>query len=215
MPQHLTYDIVFIVATALAIGSALAVVLSGNPFYSALALILNLVALATFYLLLQSDFVAAAQVIVYAGAVMIMFLFVTAYLGGRADEPVRERPWYQTVTAVVAAVALICEVVFAVGRESLPQGPVVPDTFGDPASIAQSFLARYLLAFEATSILLLIAAVGGVVLGSRRAAPRELGDLDTLEREPVVTAPSVQTHVIDVETRFEVRSAAVPKDGDS
>ncbi|MGN6379085.1 MAG: NADH-quinone oxidoreductase subunit J family protein [Gaiellales bacterium] len=214
MPQHLTYDIVFIAATVLAIGSALGVVLSGNPFYSALALILNLVALATFYLLLQSDFVAAAQVIVYAGAVMIMFLFVTAYLGGRADEPVRDRPWYQTVSAVIAAVALVCEVVFAVGRESLPQGPVVPDTFGDPANIAQSFLARYLLAFEATSILLLIAAVGGVVLGSRRAAPRGLGDLDTLEREPVVTAPSVQTRVIDVETRFEVRPAPTAgKDG--
>ena len=63
------------------------VVLSGNPFISSLSLIANLIALATFYMLLQSDFLAAAQVIVYAGAVMIMFLFVTAYLGGRADEP--------------------------------------------------------------------------------------------------------------------------------
>jgi NADH-quinone oxidoreductase subunit J len=207
MPQHLTYDIVFIAATLLAIGSALAVVLSGNPFYSALALILNLVALATFYLLLQSDFVAAAQVIVYAGAVMIMFLFVTAYLGGRADEPLRQRPWYQTASAVIAAVALTCEIVFAVGRQTLPQGPVVPDTFGDPLNVARSFLTRYLLAFEATSILLLIAAVGGVVLGSRRAAPRELGELDTLEREPAVGVPSVQARVMDVETRFEVRSA--------
>jgi NADH-quinone oxidoreductase subunit J len=147
-------------------------------------------------------------VIVYAGAVMIMFLFVTAYLGGRADEPLRQRPWYQTVTAVIAAVALICEIVFAVGRQTLPQGPVVPDTFGDPLNVARSFLTRYLLAFEATSILLLIAAVGGVVLGSRRAAPRELGDLDTLEREPAVGARSVQTRVMDVETRFEVHSVA-------
>ena len=90
----MTYDVVFVVASALAIASALGVVLSGNPFYSALSLIGNLVALAAMYLLLQSDFLAAAQVIVYAGAVMIMFLFVTAYLGGRASEPVRSRPWY-------------------------------------------------------------------------------------------------------------------------
>ena len=72
----------------LAIASALGVVLSGNPFRSALWLIINLVSLATFYLLLNADFLAAAQVIVYAGAVMIMFLFVIAYLGGRADEPI-------------------------------------------------------------------------------------------------------------------------------
>ena len=85
----MTYDIVFVVASVVAIAAALSVVLSGNPFISALSLIANLIALATFYLLLQSDFLAAAQVIVYAGAVMIMFLFVTAYLGGRADEPTR------------------------------------------------------------------------------------------------------------------------------
>jgi NADH-quinone oxidoreductase subunit J len=208
MPQHLTYDAVFVVASVLAIGSALGVVLSGNPFYSALSLILNLVSLATFYLLLQSDFVAAAQVIVYAGAVMIMFLFVTAYLGGRADEPVGQRPWYQTVSALVAALALVSEIVFAVGRQSLSHGPLVRDSFGSPAAVAGSFLTRYLLAFEATSILLMVAAVGGVVLGSRRAAPRRPGEHDTLEREVAASEPTVQTRVIDVETRFEVHTAA-------
>src|SRR5204863_1099594 len=81
--RGVTYDIVFVAASALAIISALGVVLSGNPFHSALSLIMNLVSLATMYLLLQADFLAAAQVIVYAGAVMIMFLFVIAYLGGR------------------------------------------------------------------------------------------------------------------------------------
>ena len=208
MPQHLTYDIVFIVATALAIGSALGVVLSSNPFFSALSLILNLVALATFYLLLQSDFLAAAQVIVYAGAVMIMFLFVTAYLGGRADEPTRARPWYQTATALVAALALICEVVFAVGRQALPQGPLVHDSFGAPGSVAESFLRRYLLAFEATSILLMVAAVGGVVLGTQRAGQRLPGEHDTLEREPKPAELTVQARLMDMETRFEVHTAA-------
>jgi len=98
-----TYDIVFVVASVVAIAAALMVVLSPNPFISALSLIANLIALATLYLLLQSDFLAAAQVIVYAGAVMIMFLFVTAYLGGRADEPTGDRPVWQTVAALIAA----------------------------------------------------------------------------------------------------------------
>src|SRR4249919_4248236 len=114
MPAHLFYDIVFIAATGLAIGSALGVVLSGNPFHSALSLLLNLVALATFYLLLQADFLAAAQVIVYAGAVMIMFMFVTAYLGGRADEPTRQRPVWQTLAALIAAAGITAEIVFGV-----------------------------------------------------------------------------------------------------
>jgi NADH-quinone oxidoreductase subunit J len=216
MPQHLTYDIVFIVATGLAIGSALGVVLSGNPFYSSLSLILNLIALATFYLLLQSDFLAAAQVIVYAGAVMIMFLFVTAYLGGRADEPTRSRPWYQTAFALLAALALVCEIVFAVGRATLAQGPVVSGGFGSPANIASSFLARYLLAFEATSILLLVAAVGGVVLGSQRAAPRLPGDVDVFEHERPQLEPTVQSRIMDIETRFEVHAgaSAPEEDGD-
>jgi NADH-quinone oxidoreductase subunit J len=214
VPQHLTYDVVFIVAAALAIASALGVVLSGNPFYSSLSLILNLVALATFYLLLQSDFLAAAQVIVYAGAVMIMFLFVTAYLGGRADEPTRGRSWWQTGFALVSALALVCEIVFAVGRQTLAQGPVVADSFGSPQNLAGSFLSRYLLAFEATSILLLVAAVGGVVLGSQRAAPRRPGDVDVFERRRPLVEPTVQSRLMDLETRFEVGTGAREEDGD-
>ena len=113
MPDHLFYDIVFAAATALAIGSALGVVLSGNPFHSALSLLLNLVSLATFYLLLQADFLAAAQVIVYAGAVMIMFMFVTAYLGGRADAPWAGGPRWLQLGAFVVGAALLVEVIVA------------------------------------------------------------------------------------------------------
>ena len=215
MPAHLFYDIVFCAATALAIGSALGVVLSGNPFHSALSLLLNLVALATFYLLLQADFLAAAQVIVYAGAVMIMFMFVTAYLGGRADEPTTSRPLWQTGAAFVAAAALVVEVIFAVGHESFPQGADVSGAFGSPINIGTSLLGRYLLAFEATSIMLMVAAVGGVVLGSRRAAPRQPGELGSLEDAPVEALPrTVQSQVMDIETRFEIGTAVGAPDED-
>lgn len=209
----MTYDIVFIVASVVSIVAALTVVLSGNPFISSLSLIANLIALATFYLLLQSDFLAAAQVIVYAGAVMIMFLFVTAYLGGRADEPTRERPVWQTLAALVAAAAVAAEIVFGVGRQSFLHGPVVSDAFGAPQAIAASFLGRYLLAFEGTSVLLLIAAVGGVTLATRRPAPRgpdEPGVFEVVRPEPV---PSLQSSVMDRETRFDVvRTGATADD---
>jgi NADH-quinone oxidoreductase subunit J len=199
-----TYDIVFIVASVVAIAAALTVVLSGNPFISSLSLIANLIALATFYLLLQSDFLAAAQVIVYAGAVMIMFLFVTAYLGGRADEPTRQRPVWQTVGALVAAAAVAAEIVFGVGRQSFLHGPVVSDSFGSPQAIAGRFLGRYVLAFEGTSILLLIAAVGGVVLATRRPAPRGADEPGAFEVERPERVPSLQSSVMDRETRFDV-----------
>ena len=80
---------VFYVAGAAAIGSAIAVVVQRNPFLAALSLILHLASLAALYLVLQGDFVAVAQLLVYAGAVMIMFLFVIAYLGDRADLDLR------------------------------------------------------------------------------------------------------------------------------
>src|SRR5918997_2740468 len=96
-------------ATAL-FASGLAVILFANPFYSALALIVNLASLAVMYLLLDAEFVAAAQVLVYAGAVVVMFLFVIAYLGGRAESPWAGGPTFQSVAAVVAAAAIGVEV---------------------------------------------------------------------------------------------------------
>jgi NADH-quinone oxidoreductase subunit J len=163
------------VAAALALlSSGLAVVLFSNPFYSALALIGNLAALAVLYLLLEAEFVAAAQVLVYAGAVVVMFLFVIAYLGGRADAPWAGGPTLQAVAAVVAVGAIAVEVVVAVALKAgdrLSGAAEVPAGFGSPAEIGSLFLADHLPAFEVTSIVLLVAAVGGVILGS--ALPRE------------------------------------------
>ena len=95
--------IVWVLAGLALLASGFAVILFSNPFYSALALIANLGSLAVLYLLLSAEFVAAAQVLVYAGAVMVMFLFVTAYIGHRADEPFAGRRSLARVAAVVAA----------------------------------------------------------------------------------------------------------------
>jgi NADH-quinone oxidoreductase subunit J len=150
------------------LASGIAVVSFRNPFYSALALIGNLGSLAVLYLLLSAEFVAAAQVLVYAGAVMVMFLFVIAYLGGEADAPFAGRHQWQTVGAITAAAAILVEVVVAIGTKGggrLSHEADIPSSFGSPAQIGRLFLTDHLLAFEVTSIVLLAAAVGGVVLG--------------------------------------------------
>ncbi len=161
--------IVWFVAAFACLGSGIAVVTFSNPFYSALALIGNLASLAVLYLLLSAEFVAAAQVLVYAGAVMVMFLFVIGYLGGRADAPWAGGPSWQQVAAICAAGAILVEVVVAVGLKAgdrLDDEAKIDSGFGGPEEIGKAFLTDHLLAFEITSIVLLVAAVGGVILGA-------------------------------------------------
>ena len=164
---------VWVLAAFACLGSGIAVISFTNPFYSALALIGNLGSLAVLYLLLSAEFVAAAQVLIYAGAVMVMFLFVIAYLGGEADAPFVGRHGWQTVGAIIAAAAIFIEIVVAIGEtagDRLSHEAKIDASFGSPAQIGRLFLTDHLLAFEVTSIVLLAAAVGGVVLGhhSRR-----------------------------------------------
>jgi NADH-quinone oxidoreductase subunit J len=161
--------IVWVAAAFACLGSGIAVISFTNPFYSALSLIGNLASLAVLYLLLSAEFVAAAQVLVYAGAVMVMFLFVIAYLGGRADAPWAGGPSWQALAAVSASTALLVEVIVVIGLKTsgrLTHAPSTDSFFGSPYEIGRLFLTDHLLAFEITSIVLLIAAVGGVILGS-------------------------------------------------
>jgi NADH:ubiquinone oxidoreductase subunit 6 (subunit J) len=168
--------VVWLGAAFACLASGVAVISFSNPFYSALALIGNLASLAVLYLLASSEFVAAAQVLVYAGAVMVMFLFVIAYLGGRADAPWAGGPRWLQVSAVVAGVALLSEVLVALlwHSDRLGQDEPVSDAFGSPAEIGRLFLTDHLLAFEITSVVLLVAAVGGVVLGTRSPDERDV-----------------------------------------
>jgi NADH-quinone oxidoreductase subunit J len=166
--------VVWVIAASALLSSGIAVVLFSNPFFSALALIVNLASLAVLYLVLAAEFVAAAQVLVYAGAIVVMFLFVIAYLGGRADAPWAGGPTVQSIAAIVAAGAIAVEVVVVVALKAgdrLSQAAEIPARFGSPSEIGKLFLGPHLLAFEATSIILLVAAVGGVILGS--AVPKE------------------------------------------
>jgi NADH:ubiquinone oxidoreductase subunit 6 (subunit J) len=161
--------VVWVAAAFACLGSGVAVISFSNPFYSALALIGNLGSLAVLYLLLSAEFVAAAQVLVYAGAVMVMFLFVIAYLGGKADAPWTGQLPVQTIAAIVAAGALLVEIVIVIAGQAdghLSKEAEITDAFGSPNEIGRLFLTDQLLAFELISVVLLVAAVGGVILGS-------------------------------------------------
>src|ERR671922_2223214 len=111
--------IVWVGAAFACLGSGIAVVSFRNPFYSALALIGNLGSLAVLYLLLNAEFVAAAQVLVYAGAGMVMFLFVIAYFGEKAEVPRgRGRPTWIEFGAILAGAALLTEVIVVIGLKA-------------------------------------------------------------------------------------------------
>jgi NADH-quinone oxidoreductase subunit J len=161
----------FFAAALGALGGAVGVVAMRNPLYSVLALIVHLFSLAVLFLLLASAFVAAAQVVVYAGAVMVLYVFVVAYIGGDTESAWESIPGQRLLAPLLGA-ALFVELSIAVLGSSLQaldtHGPDVNAGFGDPAGIGKLLLERFLVPFEASSILLLLAAVGAVVLASRR-----------------------------------------------
>jgi NADH:ubiquinone oxidoreductase subunit 6 (subunit J) len=163
-------EVVFWVAALMALGGALGVVVQRNPFYSVLALVVHLIALAVLFLLLNAEFLAAAQVIVYAGAVMVLYVFVVAYVGGLEDPLMEPRPVIRALAPLFAA-ALLVELSIAIVGSSLKvidsTGPDLESGFGSPSQIGELFLTKFLVPFEVVSFLLLIAAVGAVTLARR------------------------------------------------
>jgi NADH:ubiquinone oxidoreductase subunit 6 (subunit J) len=166
----------FFFAAAGALGGALGVVMLRNPFYSVLALVAHLLSLSILFLLLRAEFLAAAQVVVYAGAVMVLYVFVVAYIGG-VEEPIGEDRQAVARIGPLFALALLLEISIAVlgsGLSALDsRGAKVGPSFGSPGEIGRLLLERFLLAFEAASFLLLVAAVGAVVLARRRRGLEE------------------------------------------
>jgi NADH-quinone oxidoreductase subunit J len=165
-------EVLFFLAGIGAIAGAIGVVALRNPFYSVLALVTHLLSLAALFLLLRAEFVAAAQVVVYAGAVMVLYVFVVAYVGGQ-DEPLGPRAGrgLRVVAALFGAALFIelCIATLGSGLQAIgTDGANPPAGFGSPAQIGELLLTRFLLPFEIASFLLLIAAVGAVVLARRR-----------------------------------------------
>jgi NADH-quinone oxidoreductase subunit J len=188
-------EVVFFLAAIGAIAGAVGTVALRNPFYAVLALVCHLLALAALFLLLRAEFVAAAQVVVYAGAVMVLYVFVVAYVGGQ-DQPIGAggRGALRVVSLLFAGALFVelCIAVLGSGLEALgtegagiqgATGEAADQGFGTAAEMGRLFLTHFLVAFEAASMLLLIAAVGAVILARRRSGledPRELSVGDVL-----------------------------------
>jgi NADH-quinone oxidoreductase subunit J len=183
-------QVLFFIAGAGALAGALGVVLLRNPFYCVLALVAHLVSLAVLFLLLQAAFLAAAQVVVYAGAVMVLYIFVVAYIGGQ-DEAMRPDDSLISSFGPLFALAIGIELCFALigsGLEALDtRGADVGAGFGSPGEIGSLLLRRFLVPFEAASYLLLMAAVGAVVLARRRRGIEEEGPAPRGEPAPTET----------------------------
>ena len=180
-------ELFFFLAAIGAIVGAVGVIALRNPFYSVLALVCHLISLAALFLLLRAEFVAAAQVIVYAGAVMVLYVFVVAYVGGM--EPMLAGGSGRGLKFISAffALALFVELAIALIGTGLAgldgDGAPYKTPFGEPAEVGRLFLTTYLVAFEIASVLLLIAAVGAVILARRRAGlagPSEISVTDLL-----------------------------------
>ena len=197
--------LLFIVFAGLAIGCAIAMVSQRNPLYSAISLIGVFIALASLYVTLAAPFIAAVQVIVYAGAIMVLVIFVIMLLNVEHSEPRRKRLKFLVPIAIGMAAILIAETAFILysvqTSQNKPPGSI--SNVGLTHSIGEGLFTEYLLPFEVTSILLLMAIVGAMSLARRTTLlsatarvvpgaqvlamdivnPRAIGDLTVMETE--------------------------------
>jgi NADH-quinone oxidoreductase subunit J len=160
--------VVFLVSAVIALAGAVAMLLSRNAIHSALFLLLNMIAIAVLYLLLRAPFLFAVQLIVYAGAIIVLFLFVVMLLGAERAEDERDRIGWQRPLAIVLGLLLLGEAVYVFFAGGATPAPAqVSDDFATPVRIGEALFTSYLLPFEVTSIILLAALVGVVVLHQR------------------------------------------------
>jgi NADH-quinone oxidoreductase subunit J len=163
--------IVFIVLAPLSVVAALGMVLSRNAVYSALLLVVNFFCLAGFYVLLEAQFVAAVQVIVYAGAIMVLFLFVLMLLGVGNEVVVKEQMRGQRPAAVLLTLGLLVAIVAGLGAgvfDAAPASLAAANEGGNVQAVGRLLFTRYTFAFETAGVLLVVAAVGALVLGKRQ-----------------------------------------------
>jgi NADH-quinone oxidoreductase subunit J len=166
--------IVFLVLSLVAIAAALGMVFSRNAVYSALFLVLNFVTVAVFYLLLGAPFIAMSQITVYAGAIMVLFLFVIMLLGAESLAPSKQLPWQKPLAYALAAILLVESIYLVVSRARYDALVTAPDisvnSMENLREMAMTLFNQFLLPFEVTSILLLVAMVGAIVLSKREKA---------------------------------------------
>jgi NADH-quinone oxidoreductase subunit J len=162
--------ILFLGIAAIAVGTAISMLASRNAVYSALFLVLNFLTVAALYLLLNAAFIAVVQVTVYAGAIMVLFLFVIMLLGTEQEQIGGSLQW-QLPVAILLGLGLAGLLAYALLSGSMAgaaEFASVSGEFGSPASVGRMLFTEYLIPFEITSVLLLVAMVGAIVLTLKR-----------------------------------------------
>ena len=183
-------NVVFWVFAPISIASAIGMLLMRNAVHAALFLVVNFFCLAVFYLILDAPFLFAVQIIVYAGAIMVLFLFVIMLLGVDRGDDLKERLVAQRPLAIALAIAFVVEIGLAV-RAGIGFSTLAPDGFdavnqpGNAQAVARVLFRSYFFPFEVTSILLIIAAIAAMVLGQRKARAVTQAELQAMEVEPV------------------------------
>jgi NADH-quinone oxidoreductase subunit J len=169
--------VIFFVVAAVALAGALGVVFVRNPVHAAMLLVAVLISIAVMFLLQDAQLLAAVQVIVYAGAIVVLFLFVIMLLGIDRHESLHDPVRSIRPAAIVLGVLGLLEVLFLAGRQWVtgsPSGPSLTSGPGDNVEkVARTLFTDYLWPFEALTILLVVAVVGGVVLARRSGLPPE------------------------------------------
>jgi NADH-quinone oxidoreductase subunit J len=167
-------QLVFWVFAPISIGSAIAMLLQRNAVHAALFLVVNFFTISVFYLVLGASFLFAVQIIVYAGAIMVLFLFVLMLLGVDREESLRERLRGHRVLGIALGVGIALELIVAIraGVGFATQAPAnfdeVANRGGNAVAISSVLFRRYFFPFEVTSVLLIVAAIAVVVLASRQ-----------------------------------------------
>jgi NADH-quinone oxidoreductase subunit J len=184
--------VIFFIMAAVGLGAAISMVLARNPVHAALLLVTVLIAIAVMFLLQDAQLLAAVQIIVYAGAIVVLFLFVIMLLGVDKHESLADPVRGQRIAAIVLGVIGLAEVLFLAGHHwatGVSNGPGLNDGGGGNVErVARSLFTDFLWPFEITAILLVVAVVGGVVLARRSGLPPELEY--ELERDDDETTPS-------------------------
>lgn len=166
--------VIFYLFGIIALASAVMVIASRKVFYSAISLVTCLCSVAVLYLALDSPFIAAVQIIVYAGAIMVVFLFVIMLLDPFSSEALRDKKKYLAYFGVVLGILAFTIIYSILKSYSLARTPKSPSFFegnvGSLQQLGQVLFSEYLLPFEMTSVLILIAIVGVVVLAKRQAS---------------------------------------------
>jgi NADH-quinone oxidoreductase subunit J len=187
-------NVVFWVFAPIAVGSAIAMLLMRNAVHAALLLVVNFFCLAVMYLLLDAPFLFAVQIIVYTGAIMVLFLFVIMLLGVDRHEDLREPLIAQRPVAIGLGLAVAVEIGVAVHAgvgfaTKAPAGFDAVNADGNTQALARVLFTRYFFPFEVTSVLLIIAAIAAMVLAQRRARAVTQSELDEIAARAEAAAP--------------------------